>query len=174
MHTIFFKSYLYSVVLISGIFLCSACHSENETKNDVRTNESTQQTSSNGNQYSQPATQETKSTQAHKPAKVDKTPLTNSKLEGSWISDNDAQHVLQMKGSRYMDYYNGAISVKGSYTLCHCADAPCTGQHTNIPVCISVKTDAKEFCYNVLVADGVDLKLILVGGKGNILAFHRN
>lgn len=95
-------------------------------------------------------------------------------LEGRWQSTEDDKNIIEIKGSNFINYYNGnEVSKEELRVFEQCQGACATGQDLGDTACFMTKTAQDSSCYVLVSLDENTLKYALLGGTGNTLEFSR-
>lgn len=99
-------------------------------------------------------------------------PIDPAKLEGNWVSTEDPKSEVKIGGGRYVDIYDGEKIADSAYTFhATCPSEDCGAENGGMP-CIKV-TGQDVLCYTVLFADGANLEISMITGRGNSLSFTK-
>lgn len=97
---------------------------------------------------------------------------TQVKVEGDWTSDLDPAHQWTFKGRQFMEYKDGVLTRKTTWSITQCEEVLKSGS-SDILSCIVIGEGKKAETFSILFSDGVDLKMKRQDEGGEICGFHR-
>ncbi len=97
---------------------------------------------------------------------------SDSKLIGTWVSNEDSKYELEITTSEWIDTYEGKNTLKAKYILGDTCAVSITDKNIQSGKYITVFDNSEIYCYFIVSATDENLELSYVG-RGNTLSFSK-